>query len=73
MPLYDQPVFADHRGFNSEFPWSANPNDHDYDLSLSNVEAVVGNMIGLPNHPGLEPEDIEYVIETVRGFNPEDS
>ena len=73
VPLYDQPVFADHRGFNSEFPWSANPNDHDYDLSLPNVEEVVGNMIGLPNHPGLEPDDIEYVIETVRAFDSEDS
>jgi hypothetical protein len=73
MPLYDQPVFADHRGFNSEFPWSANPNDHDYDLSLPNVEKIVGSMIGLPNHPGLETEDIEYVIETIRAFAPEDS
>lgn len=72
VPLYDQPVFADHRGFNSEFPWSANPNEHDYDLSLPNVEEVVGSMIGLPNHPGLESEDIEYVIETVRAFDPED-
>lgn len=72
-PLYDQPVFANHRGFNSEFPWNANPNDHDYDLTLPNVEQVVGNMIGLPNHPELEPEDIEYVIETVRAFEPEDN
>lgn len=73
VPLYDQPVFADHRGFNSEFPWSANPNEHDYDLSLPNVEEVVGSMIGLPNHPGLDPEDVAYVIETVRAFDPEDS
>jgi dTDP-4-amino-4,6-dideoxygalactose transaminase len=73
IPLYDQPVFTKHRGFNSDFPWSANPNDHNYDLSLPNVEEVVGSMIGLPNHPGLEPEDIDYVIETIRGFNPEDS
>lgn len=73
VPLYDQPVFAGHRGFNSEFPWSVNPNNHDYDLSLPNVEEVVGSMIGLPNHPGLGPEDIEYVIETVRGFDPGNS
>jgi len=73
VPLYDQPVFTDHRGFNSEFPWSANPNDHDYNLSLPNVEEVVGSMIGLPNHPGLETEDIEYVIETIRSFDPENS
>jgi dTDP-4-amino-4,6-dideoxygalactose transaminase len=69
-PLYEQPVFAEHRGFNSEFPWSANENDHDYDLSLPNVEAVAGDTIGLPNHPGLDEEDVDYVIETVRNFDP---
>jgi len=68
-PLYDQPVFADHRGFNSDFPWSVNPRDHDYDLSLPNVEAVVGNPIGLPNHPKLTEEDIRYVVDTIRSFD----
>jgi dTDP-4-amino-4,6-dideoxygalactose transaminase len=67
-PLYDQPVFEQHRGFNSEFPWSANESDHDYDLSLPNVEAVAGNTLGLPNHPGLSDEDVDYVIEQVRAF-----
>ncbi|MFC7134016.1 MULTISPECIES: DegT/DnrJ/EryC1/StrS family aminotransferase [Salinibaculum] len=70
-PLYDQPVFENHRGFNSEFPWSVNDNNHDYDLSLPNVEAVAGNTIGLPNHPNLEEADIEYVIKTIRDFDPE--
>jgi dTDP-4-amino-4,6-dideoxygalactose transaminase len=70
-PLYDQPVFEKHRGFNSDFPWSANPNEHDYDLSLPNVEEVVGNMIGLPNHPNITDEEVEYVIETVREFGKE--
>jgi dTDP-4-amino-4,6-dideoxygalactose transaminase len=67
-PLYDQPVFRDHRGFNSEFPWSENDHDHDYDLSLPNVEAVAGNTLGLPNHPGLAEADVDYVIETIREF-----
>jgi len=70
-PLYDQTVFAEHRGFNSDFPWSANPNDHSYDLSLPNVEEAVGNMIGLPNHPNMTEGDIEYVVETVRAFGNE--
>jgi len=65
-PLYDQPVFENHRGFNSGFPWSANENDHSYDLCLPNVEEVAGNTLGLPNHPGLDEEDVAYVIETVR-------
>ncbi len=67
-PLYDQPVFENHRGFNSEFPWSVNDADHDYDLSLPNVEAVAGNTLGLPNHPGLDEADVDYVIETLREF-----
>ncbi|TKX61665.1 DegT/DnrJ/EryC1/StrS family aminotransferase [Halorubrum sp. ASP1] len=68
IPLYDQPVFERHRGFNSNFPWSENSSNHDYDLSLPNVEAIVGNMIGLPNHPNLTEEEIQFVIETVRDF-----
>ncbi len=67
-PLYDQPVFQHHRGFNSEFPWTANGNDHNYELSLPNAEAVAGNTLGLPNHPDLTEEDIRYVIETIRNF-----
>lgn len=68
IPLYDQPVFRNHRGFNSEFPWNANPNNHEYNLHLDNVEAVVGNTIGLPNHPDLTEDAVNYVIETVRAF-----
>jgi len=70
-PLYDQPVFQNHRGFNGEFPWSANDNEHDYDLSLPTVEAVAGSTIGLPNHPSLDDEAVEYTIETVRRFDEE--
>ncbi|MFC6722791.1 DegT/DnrJ/EryC1/StrS family aminotransferase [Halobacteriaceae archaeon SHR40] len=68
-PLYEQPVFREHRGFNSEFPWSVNENDHDYDLTLPNVEAVAGNTLGLPNHPGLDDADVDYVIDTVQEFS----
>jgi dTDP-4-amino-4,6-dideoxygalactose transaminase len=67
-PLYEQPVFEEHRGFNSEFPWSENPREHTYDLHLPNVEAVAGNTLGLPNHPALEEADIEYVIEAIQSF-----
>ena len=69
IPLYDQPVFEEHMGFNGSFPWSENENDHDYDLSLPNVEDVVGRMIGLPNHPNITDEEVDYVIETVRSFD----
>jgi dTDP-4-amino-4,6-dideoxygalactose transaminase len=69
-PLYEHPVFTEHRGFNSEFPWSANENTYDYDLSLPNVEEVAGKTIGLPNHPGLSEGNIQYVIDTIRNFDP---
>jgi len=68
-PLYDQPVFQEHRGFNSEFPWSVNPHDHEYNLSLPNVEAVAGNVIGLPNHPNLTEEEIQFVFDTIRSYD----
>ena len=67
-PLYNQPVFREHLGFNGEFPWSVNPSDHSYDMNLQNVEAIAGNVIGLPNHPGLNDGDIEFVIQTVRSY-----
>lgn len=68
-PLYRQPVFLEHRGFNGEFPWTANDNDHDYgDLHLDTVEDVAGRTIGLPNHPNLTEADIDYVVETIRDF-----
>ncbi len=64
-PLYNQPVFEEHRGFNSDFPWNENEHDHTYDHKLSTVESVVGDVIGLPNHPGLETTDVDYVIKTI--------
>jgi len=68
-PLYKQPVFREHMGFNSAFPWSENEAEHTYDLELPNVEAVAGNTIGLPNHPGLTDADVTHVIEEIRRFD----
>jgi dTDP-4-amino-4,6-dideoxygalactose transaminase len=68
-PLYRQPVFREHMGFNSTFPWSENEAEHSYDLELPNVEAVAGNTIGLPNHPGLTDADVTHVIEEIRRFD----
>jgi dTDP-4-amino-4,6-dideoxygalactose transaminase len=68
MPLYEQPVFQEHRGFNSEFPWSENPRDHHYDLSLEHADRLAGRMIGLPNHPNLTDEQRQFVVETVREY-----
>jgi perosamine synthetase len=70
-PLYRQPVFAEHRGFNGEFPWSENERAHDYaEMNLPNVEEVVGRMLGLPNRPNIDEEEIEFVVETIQSFDP---
>jgi dTDP-4-amino-4,6-dideoxygalactose transaminase len=69
-PLYRQPVFAEHRGFNGDFPWSENERDHDYDeLHLPNVEEVVGRTLGFPNRPNITEEEVDYVVETVKQFD----
>jgi dTDP-4-amino-4,6-dideoxygalactose transaminase len=68
-PLYEQPVFQNHRGFNSDFPWSENPHDHTYDLDLPNAEMVAGRVIGLPNHPNLTDEEIQFVVDTIHEYD----
>lgn len=68
-PLYEQPVFQNHRGFNSDFPWSENPHDHTYDLDLPNAETVAGRVIGLPNHPNLTDEEIQFVVDTIHEYD----
>lgn len=37
-------------------------------LNLPNVENVAGQIIGLPNHPGLTPENMDYIIQVLRQF-----
>jgi dTDP-4-amino-4,6-dideoxygalactose transaminase len=45
------------------------PERQDYrTLFLPNVEAIAGNIIGLPNHAQLTENDINYVIEIVKNI-----
>ena len=41
---------------------------HYSDIFLPNVEQVAGNIIGLPNHPGLKTEELERVVQVLREF-----
>ena len=54
-PLYKQPVLQQ---VNSKFS----------DLKLPVVERVAGNVIGLPNHPGMMESELNRVIQTLRNF-----
>jgi len=56
-PLYKQPALM---------PWSKHLGI-DYDkLELPNAEAIVGKMIGLPNHQRLNKEELDYIIQVVK-------
>jgi len=62
-PLYTQPVLLENN-FNGLVPVKV-----DYsNIHLPNVEAVVGKVIGLPNHPGLTEEDVSQIISIIQKF-----
>ncbi len=65
-PLYRQPVLMDHQLSPN---YSHRNRRIDYrSLRLKQVEAVAGKLIGLPNHPGLTPEDLDQVVRVVRNL-----
>ncbi len=53
-PLYRQPIFKNMYA----------------DLNLKNSETLSGRVFGLPNHPALEKEELERVVEVINGFEP---
>ena len=55
-PLYKQPVL--------------NKLGYDFsDLHLPNVEKAAGQVLGLPNHPGLSDEEVQRVIDVLTQFS----
>lgn len=54
-PLYRQPVLRRLR-------------INCFDLKLPNVEKVAGNVIGLPNHPGLKKKELDRIIIVINEF-----
>lgn len=70
-PLYKQKVILDYSPYPKGCPFMCQPdaNIPDYrNLYLPNVEKVAGNIIGLPNHPALTQEELEYIVDTVRNL-----
>lgn len=68
-PLYRQKVMQDASPYPSGCPYAcaSSMRGNEYrTLFLPNVEALAGNIIGLPNHAALKDEEIEYVVKTVR-------
>jgi dTDP-4-amino-4,6-dideoxygalactose transaminase len=54
-PLYRQPVV---KKISSEYS----------NIFLPKVEKIVGKIIGLPNHPDLQREDLDRIIEVLYNF-----
>ena len=70
-PLYKQKVLQELSAYPNGCPFTCQPESNipEYkSLNLPNVEALAGNIIGLPNHPGLIKEDLTFIINVVRGL-----
>ncbi|MFW6196416.1 MAG: DegT/DnrJ/EryC1/StrS family aminotransferase [Thermoplasmatota archaeon] len=69
-PIYHQPVLEDL--YPNGCPYDCQNVKPKYDeLYLENAEDLVGRFIGLPNHPGLEREDLDKVLEVLKKFEGE--
>lgn len=69
-PLYKQKVLVDYSSYPKGCPFSCQYSENvpDYrKLYLPNAEAVAGNVIGLPNHPGLTESELRRVVDVVTG------
>ncbi len=60
-PLYNQKILND--GSNPKLK-----SRRYYSLSFTNVEKIIGKVIGLPNHADLKTEELDYIIETIRSI-----
>jgi perosamine synthetase len=69
-PLYRQKVILEKSPYPGGCPYSCRGDvSQDYaSLKLPNVEKHAGGVIGLPNHPALTRDDLDYVVEAVRGL-----
>ena len=73
-PLYRQPLLTKQSGYGSRHfcPYACpyyEGKQVDYtQISLPNVEKVAGRLIGLPNHPGLTKNELDYVVHVVKGL-----
>ncbi len=74
-PLYRQPLMQQQNFYANGKPWNGGHHYEgevpDYrDLCLPNVEKVAGKLIGLPNHPKLTSDDLEYVVRVLHDIKP---
>lgn len=65
-PLYKQPLLAELSPYPAGCPYRCSHTVRDYDYSsiyLPVAEKYAGKLLGLPNHPGLDREECDRVVE----------
>jgi perosamine synthetase len=66
QPLYKQKVLEKLSPYPNGCPFSCSQQKIDYKkIHLPNAEKLSGKIIGLPNHPGLNKNDLDYVLEVL--------
>ncbi len=65
-PLYKQRVLVEMSPYPRNCPFKCAGRHVDYrKVFLPNSERLAGKIIGLPNHPGLSREDLDYVVDVL--------
>lgn len=70
-PLYRQKMLLEGQGYPRECPTRCPHYLGRVDYSavhFPNAAAFSGNLLGLPNHPGLSENDVDRVVDVVRSF-----
>ncbi len=66
-PLYKQKVLVNLSPYPRGCPFSCVNRKIDYrNVYLPNAEKIAGKIIGLPNHPGLNRDELDYVIKVLK-------
>ena len=71
VPLYKQPIFQNMDAYTNDCASAGMIPKYQQNyrnLYLPNVEAVAGKIIGLPNHPLLTQDDLDYIVAVVKNL-----
>ena len=69
QPLYKQKVLQNLSPYPKGCPFACLRRKINYsEVYLPNAERLAGRIIGLPNHPGLNKDDLDYVLDVLEKF-----
>ena len=70
QPLYKQKVLQDLSPYPKGCPFVCSSRKIDYTrVYLPNAEKLAGRIVGLPNHPGLNKDDLNYILDVLEKFD----